>query len=49
MIETRDTSGDHRRQQEVADKIFAGLRSEGRWHAVYIDDMQKIFDCIDPG
>jgi hypothetical protein len=40
MIETRDTD-DLRGQQRVAAKILDGLRAEGRWPAVYIDDMQK--------
>jgi hypothetical protein len=48
MIETRDTSGDHRHQQEVADKIFQALRAEGRWPIVYIDDMQKVMDRYEP-
>jgi hypothetical protein len=48
MIETRDTSGDHRRQQEVADKVFDALRTDGRWPVVYIDDMQKVLDRYDP-
>jgi hypothetical protein len=48
MIEIRDTSGDRQRQQEIADKIFAALRSEGRWRAVYIDDMQKVLDRYEP-
>jgi hypothetical protein len=42
MIEVRDTNGDQRRQEEIADKIFAALRSSGRWPTVYIDDMQKV-------
>jgi hypothetical protein len=49
MIETRDTSGDYRRQQEVADKIFDALRAAGRWPIVYIDDMQKVLDHYKPG
>ena len=48
MIETRDTGGGHRRQQEVADKIFGALRAEGRWPIVYIDDMQKVLDRYEP-
>jgi hypothetical protein len=48
MIEIRDTSGDHCPQQDIADKIFASLRSEGCWQAVYIDDMQEVLDSIDP-
>jgi hypothetical protein len=44
MIEVRDTSGNHRRQQEVAGQIFTALKSAGRWRAVYIDDMQKVLD-----
>lgn len=48
MIETRDTSGDHRRQQEVADKVFGALRTRGRWPVVYIDDMQKVLDRYSP-
>ena len=48
MIEARDTAGDQLRQQEVANKIFAALRSDGRWPAVYIDDMQKVLDRYDP-
>jgi hypothetical protein len=48
MIEARDTSGDHRRQQEVADTVFEGLRTAGRWPVVYIDDMQKVLDRYDP-
>ena len=48
MIEARDTTGNQLRQQEIADKIFAALRSGGRWPAVYIDDMQKILDHYDP-
>jgi hypothetical protein len=30
MIEIRDTSGDLQRQQEMAGKIFAALKSAGR-------------------
>jgi hypothetical protein len=48
MIEVRDTSGDQRRQQEIADKIFAALRSAGRWPVAYIDDMQKVLGYYDP-
>ena len=48
MIEIRDTSGDHQRQQKVADKIFTALESAGRWRAVYIDDMQKVLDSYNP-
>ena len=48
MIEIRDTSGDHRRQQEIASKIFTALESAGWWRAVYIDDMQKVPDSYDP-
>jgi hypothetical protein len=48
MIETRDTSGDHRRQQEVADKVFGALRTRGRWPVVYVDDMQKVLDRYSP-
>ena len=48
MIEIRDTSGDHRRQQEVADKVFDALRAARRWPIVYIDDMQKVLDRYEP-
>ena len=48
MIEIRDTSGDHRRQQEVAGKIFTALESAGCWRVVYIDDMQKVLDSYNP-
>ena len=48
MIEIRDTSGDHQRQQEIASKIFTALESAGRWRAVYIDDMQKVLDSYNP-
>jgi hypothetical protein len=48
MIEARDTSGSQIRQQEIADQIFAALRSGGHWPAVYIDDMQKVLDRFDP-
>jgi hypothetical protein len=48
MIEARDTTGSQLRQQEIAEKIFAALRSGGRWPAVYIDDMQKVLDHYDP-
>lgn len=48
MIETRDTGGDVRGQQQVAAKIFDGLRAEGRWPAVYIDEMQKVLDRFEP-
>jgi hypothetical protein len=48
LIEIRDTSGDFQRQQEIASKIFAALRSAGRHRAVYIDDMQKILDSYSP-
>ncbi len=44
MIEVRDTSGNHQRQQEVASQIFTALKLAGRWRAVYIDDMQKVLD-----
>lgn len=36
------------RQREIADKIFAVLRSDGHWPAVYIDDMQKVLGHYDP-
>jgi hypothetical protein len=48
MIEVRDTNGHRRLQQEIADKIFAALRSGGHWPTVYIDDMQKVLDHYDP-
>ncbi len=48
MIEVRDTSGNHQRQQEVASQIFTALKLAGRWRAVYIDDMQKVLDTYDP-
>jgi hypothetical protein len=48
MIEVRDTNGDQRRQEEIADKIFAALRSSGRWPVAYIDDMQKVLGYCDP-
>jgi hypothetical protein len=48
MIEIRDTGGDLQRQQEIASKIFAALRSAGRHRAIYIDDMQKILDSYSP-
>jgi len=48
MIEVRDTGGDHRHQQEVAGKIFAALRLDGRWPVVYVDDMQKVLDRYEP-
>ncbi len=48
MIEVRDTGGDQRRQQTIADEIFAAIRSSAHWPAVYIDDMQKILDRYDP-
>jgi hypothetical protein len=48
LIEARDTTGHRLRQQEVADKIFAAVRSGGHWPAVYIDDMQKVLDYYDP-
>lgn len=48
MIEIRDTTGDHRRQEEVAGKIFDALRAEGRWPVVYIDDMQKVLNHYEP-
>jgi hypothetical protein len=48
MIEARDTSGSQLRQHEIADQIFAALRSGGHWPAVYIDDMQKVLDRFDP-
>jgi len=49
MIEVRDTGGDFQRQQEIAGKIFATLRSAGRYRVVYIDDMQEILDSYNPG
>src|SRR5579859_1262683 len=48
MIEVRDTTGNQLRQREIADKIFAALRSAGHWPTVYIDDMQKVLDHYDP-
>jgi len=48
MIEIRDTSGDHQRQQEIAGKIFTALESAGRWRVVYIDDMQKVLGSYNP-
>jgi hypothetical protein len=47
MIEVRDTDGDQRRQEEIADKIFSALRSSGRWPVAYIDDMQKVLGYCD--
>jgi hypothetical protein len=49
MIEVRDTGGDLQRQQEIAGKIFAALRSAGRHRVVYIDDLQKVLDSYNPG
>ena len=48
MIEIRDTGGNLRHQLEIAGKIFAALRSTGRYRAVYIDDMQKVLDSYSP-
>jgi len=48
MIEIRDTGGNLRHQQGIASKIFAALRSTGRYRAVFIDDMQKILDSYSP-
>jgi hypothetical protein len=48
MIEFRDTGGDQQRQQAIAAQVFAGLKSAGRWPAVYIDDMQKVLDSYQP-
>jgi hypothetical protein len=48
MIEVRDIDGDQRRQEAIADRIFAAVRSSGRWPAVYIDDMQKILGRYNP-
>jgi len=48
MIEIRDTGGNLRLQQEIGGKIFAALRSTGRYRAVFIDDMQKILDSYSP-
>jgi len=48
MIEIRDTGGNLQHQQEIAAKIFAALRSTGRYRAVYIDDMQKVLDSYSP-
>jgi hypothetical protein len=48
MIEICDTSGNLRYQQEIAGKIFAALRSTGRYRAVYIDDVQKVLDSYSP-
>jgi hypothetical protein len=48
MVEIRDTSGDLQRQQDVATKIFAALRSGAPDRAVYIDDMQKVLDSYNP-
>jgi hypothetical protein len=48
LIEVRDTAGDQQREREIASEIFAGLRSAGRWPAVFIDDMQQIVDSYDP-
>ncbi len=48
MIEVRDTSGDHQRQQEIARQVFEALESAGRWRVVYIDDMQKVLNSYQP-
>lgn len=48
LVEVRDTAGDQHRQQQIASKLFAALRSAGRWPTVFIDDMQKIVDSYDP-
>jgi hypothetical protein len=48
MIEIRDTGGNLQHQQGIAAKIFAALRSTGRYRAVYIDDMQKVLDSYSP-
>jgi hypothetical protein len=49
LIEIRDTSGDLRRQQEIASEIFASMQTAGRWPAIYVDDMQKVIDSYTPG
>jgi hypothetical protein len=48
MVEIRDTEGDLQRQQAIADRLFAALKSAGRWPTVYIDDMQKVLDSHRP-
>ena len=48
MIEIRDTGGNLQLQQKIAAKVFAALRSTGRYRAVYIDDMQKVLDSYSP-
>ena len=48
MIEVRDTSGGHQRQQEIARQVFKALESAGRWRVVYIDDMQKVLNSYQP-
>lgn len=48
QVEIRDTGGDRQRQQAIADQVFAALKSAGQWHAVYIDDMQKVLDSYCP-
>ncbi len=35
-------------ESAVAAKIFDGLRAEGRWPVVYIDDVQKVLDRFEP-
>lgn len=47
-IEVRDTEGDHGRQEALGARIFAALRADGRWKAVFIDDMQRIVDSYAP-
>jgi hypothetical protein len=49
MIEVRDTSRDHQRQQEIARQVFEALGSAVRWRVVYIDDMQKVLNSYQPG
>ena len=48
MVGIRDTDGDLQRQQAVADRVFAALKSAARWRTVYIDDMHKVLDSYHP-
>jgi len=48
LADIRDTERNQERQHEVAARIFAAIKTDGRISAVYIDDMQRVLDMTEP-
>lgn len=47
-IEVRDREHDQARQEAIGQLMLDALAADGRWKAVFIDDMRHVIDSYDP-